>query len=74
MSPLLFNMHVQDLIECLCGKGLGCHMGNHFSRCFNYADNITLVAPSANDLNAMFFKIIYLIQQNYIQDSRNERH
>ena len=31
MSPLLFNLYVQDLIECLDRKGLGCHMGNHFS-------------------------------------------
>ena len=53
MSPLLFNLHIQDLIECLDRKGLGCHMGNHFSRCFIYADDITLVAHSAYALNAM---------------------
>ena len=28
-------------------------MGNHFSGCFIYADNITLVAPSGYALNAM---------------------
>ena len=28
-------------------------MGNHFSGCFIYADDITLVAPSADALNAM---------------------
>ena len=28
-------------------------MGNHFSGCFIYADDITLVAPSAYALNAM---------------------
>ena len=52
MSQLLFNLYVQDLIECLDRKGLGCHMGNHFL-CFIYADAITLVAPSADALNAM---------------------
>ena len=30
MSPLLFNLYVQDLIECLDRKGLGCHMGKPF--------------------------------------------
>ena len=30
MSPLLFNLYVQDLIECLDRKGVGCHIGNHF--------------------------------------------
>ena len=53
MSPLLFNLYVQDLIECLDRKGLRCQMGNHFSGCFIYADDITLVAPSADALNAM---------------------
>ena len=46
-------MYVQDLIEYLDGKGLGCHMGNHFSGCFIYADDITLVAPRADALNVM---------------------
>ena len=28
-------------------------MGNHFSGCFIYAGDITLLAPSADDLNAL---------------------
>ena len=51
MSPLLFNLYVQDLIECLDRKGLVCHMGNHFSGCWVYAYDITLVVSDA--LNAM---------------------
>ena len=43
INTLLFNLYVHDLIECLDRKGLGCHMGNHFSGCFIYADDITLV-------------------------------
>ena len=53
MSPLLFNLYVHDLIECLDRKGLGCHMGNNFSGSFIYVDDITLVALSADALNAM---------------------
>ena len=53
MSPILFNLYVQYLIECLDRKVLGCHMGNNFSGCFIYADDITLVAPSADALNVM---------------------
>ena len=37
MLPLLFNLYVLYLIECLDRKGLGWHMGNHFSGCFTYA-------------------------------------
>ena len=50
MSPLLFKLYGQYWIECI---GLGCHMGNHISGFFIYADDITLVAPSADALNAM---------------------
>ena len=52
-SPLLFNLYKHDLIECIDRKGLECHMGNYFSGSFIYADDITLVAPSADALNAM---------------------
>ena len=68
MSPLLFNLYAQDLIECLDRKGLGCHMGNHFSGCFIYADDITLVALSAYALNAML-KILSYMQENMILHS-----
>ena len=54
VSPLLFNLYVHNFIECsLDRKGIECHMGNHFSGYFIYADDITLVAPSADPLNAM---------------------
>ena len=46
-------LYVQDLIECIDRKGLGFHMGNHFSGCFIYAEDIPLVAPSADALNAI---------------------
>ena len=49
----LFNLYVKKNIECLDREGLGCHMGNQFSGCFIYADDITLVSPSADALNAM---------------------
>ena len=41
MTRLLFNLLVQDLIKCLDRKCLLCHMSNHFSGCFIYADDIT---------------------------------
>ena len=53
MSPLLFNVYMQYLIETLERRGLGCHMGNRFTGCFIYADDITLLAPSCQSLNEM---------------------
>ncbi len=53
MSPLLFNLYVQDLIDSLEHKGMGCHMGNLFTGCFIYADDIVLLAPSSQSMNYM---------------------
>ena len=58
MSQVLFNMYVQDLIECLSRMSLGNHMGNHFSGCLICADDKTLLAPSADGLNCKL-KLIY---------------
>ena len=43
-------------------------MGNLFSGCFIYADDITLVAPSADALNAML-KVVCYMQGNMILHS-----
>ena len=53
MSPLLFNLYMQYLIEILERRGLGCHMGKLFTGCFIYANGITLLAPSCQSLNKM---------------------
>ena len=53
MSPLLFNVYMQYLIETLERRGLGCHMGNRFTGCFIYADDITFLAPSCQSPNEM---------------------
>ena len=53
MPPLLFNLYIKNLIGYLDRKSLGCHMGNNFSGYYIYADDIILVAPSADALNAM---------------------
>ena len=52
LSPVLFTVYLDDLIDQLRKKGLGCHFNSNFLGCFIYAD-ITLLAPSRDALNTM---------------------
>ena len=53
LSPVLFTVYLDGLIDELMGKGFGCHFNGHFVDCFIYVDDITLVAPSRDVLNNM---------------------
>ena len=53
LSPVLFTVYLDGLINQLKKKGLGCHFNVHFVGCFIYADDITLLAPSRDALNNM---------------------
>ncbi len=53
LSPLLFNVYLQDLIVTLRQQGVGCHLHGMFVGAFSYADDITLLAPTSTSLNAM---------------------
>ena len=53
LSPVLFTVYLDGLIDQLKKKGLGCHFSGHFVGCFIYADDITLLSPSRNALNNM---------------------
>ena len=53
LPPVLFTVYLDDLIDQLRGKGLGCHFNGHFVGCFIYADDINLLAPSRDALNNM---------------------
>ena len=53
LSPVLFTVYLDGLIDQLKKKGLGCHFNGHFVGCFIYVDNITLLAPSRDALKNM---------------------
>ena len=41
LSPVLFIVYLDGLIDQLRKKGIGCHFNSHFVGCFIYADDIT---------------------------------
>ena len=53
LSPILFNVYVNDLVNNLVDKDCGCHVGSVFFGCFIYADDVILLSPSLIGLQAM---------------------
>lgn len=53
ISPCMFCLYLDGLIEELCDNGIGCFMGNVFAGAFGYADDVTLLSPSVTALQEM---------------------
>ena len=48
LSPLLFAVYIDGIIDKLEGVGLGCRLGNVFVGCILYADDIVLISPTVH--------------------------
>ena len=46
MSPMLFTLYIDKLINEIIAKKVGCYIGNVCSAVFVYADDIILLAPT----------------------------
>ena len=53
LSPLLFSVFVDELLEKLKNKGIGCYIDHLFTGALGYADDIILICPSVSALNEM---------------------
>ena len=53
MSPILFSMYLDNLLEVYKQNHVGCHIGQIFLGAFCYADDIILLAPSKTALCIM---------------------
>ena len=53
LSPRLFSVYVDELLERLKINGVGCHIGHHFIGALGYADDIVLLCPSLSGLKDM---------------------
>ena len=43
ISPLMFNIYINDLDSLLKSEGCGCYLGNFSVGCLLFADNIMLL-------------------------------
>ena len=53
LSPILFTVYLDDLLNELKRLNVGCHWRHHFVGALCYADYIALLAPSADALRQM---------------------
>jgi Reverse transcriptase (RNA-dependent DNA polymerase) len=53
LSPILFNVHVDNLIEEFKSSSHGCFIGRIFVGCIMYADDLLLLSPSINGMQSM---------------------
>lgn len=53
LSPLLFNLYIDELYSRLKDSGLGCHLYGLYSGCLLYADDILLLSHSCTALQRM---------------------
>jgi hypothetical protein len=53
LSPVLFCVYFDVLLDELSATGIGCHIGLFFVGALAYADDLVLLAPSANAMRRM---------------------
>jgi Reverse transcriptase (RNA-dependent DNA polymerase) len=53
ISPILFSLYLDEIHNTVCKSGIGCYVGTQFAGAMAYADNIVLLAPSANAMRRM---------------------
>ena len=50
LSPVLFSVYLDGLLQKLADSGVGCHWGHLFAGAVCYADDIVLLAPCPSAL------------------------
>lgn len=53
ISPVLFNVYMNDLFDILRESGLGCDIDGFFYGCIGYADDFCLLSPTRSGLQQM---------------------
>ena len=53
LSPTLFSIYINDLIDVLCSSNIGCRYGNHYMGVYCYVDGIYLLSPTLSGLKEM---------------------
>ena len=53
LSPILFTMYIDILLQRLKASKLGCHIGTAYGGALGYADDVALVAPTLAAVKSM---------------------
>ena len=57
LSPVLFTCYIDGMLNDVKNSSYGCYVGNVFSGCVAYADDVVLLAPSVTALRVMIKKV-----------------
>jgi Reverse transcriptase (RNA-dependent DNA polymerase) len=67
ISPILFCVYFDVLLRKLSSTGIGCHMSLFFVDALAYADDLVLLASSANAMRSVLHVCdIYAVQYNVL--------
>ena len=64
LSPTLFSLYINGLLEELQKSGYGCRVGDAYTGCVSYADDLKLLSPTLHGLRQMV-KICEKYANNY---------
>ena len=64
VSPNIFSVYLNKLIEILKNCNIGCRYGSHYMGVYCYADDLILLSPTFTGLPEML-KICELYTNNY---------
>ena len=64
LSPVLFTMYLDILLNQLQSCGLGCYIGQTFMGAFAYADDIILLSPTKQSMHGML-KLANMFSKQY---------
>ena len=64
LSPFLFNLYLETLINSITNSKIGCHVGNKPANIFSYADDIVILAPTVNSLKQLI-RIIDIFKEDF---------
>ena len=53
LSPALFSLYMDEILETLRSLGVGCYVGEVFMGAMGYADDLVLIAPSRTAMQMM---------------------
>ena len=53
LSPLLFGVYIDELLDRLQKSGIGCRMGHYYAGALGFADDLILMCPSLYGIRKM---------------------
>ena len=64
LSPLLFNVYIDEMLNHICNLEVGCTLGLHRTNILAYADDRAVIARSIDDMNVFYTNFLTLVDEH----------